>query len=971
VSPDEYLRQRLEHHLPDEPGKPELIALLLPLLAMGTRQSAATWVGLREEVAQAVVLAVKDDAERHWRIAWEGSLERANQILAIGEARGNLAVQALGTMAKADAIKMDKARWREAWVMLDHAAELYLHSGLSAVDRAIGWARTRIGRVFMAPELGETEVAYTETEKARFILEQYGEKRRLISLHINWARAYDIQMEVTKAFAHYERALEIAIDLGKEGEDILPTIYHNMGIALDGMGQTQKAISYLYKSLDLVNAKADQYSESFRAIRELTLGSLYRYLGAYGRALRLAYKAEPILEKTHPRQWAASLRLLMRCHLDLRRYADARLYGQKLLEYGSHYPRDLAFTHRFLAQVEIGAGNFLQAQSHLQYASTLLSDSEFGQLLALIRIEEGWLALKQEQFEQVLDICKSIKNLRNNQPTGTYDVETLLIEGEAYWALQDIDSSEKTARHALHMARRLRRMPYQYRAYLLLGKIAEAKKHYQKAERYFQAALATTTRVHQSAGHTLHADVSEAYHLAFHALMQLQLKQGKIQQAFATLEFQKNHLFLAYLHERERLQWSHSPETTPILEELAQLRAEYHQWLRQQEHDERMVGSAHIGNVEQRIRRLTEYLYLSVAKTGKVKTEVPTLQELQQALPEGAVLIAYYDDGTTLWCFIIDSTDIQAHPIGIAHRTLMETIEHLYENHQTTLQNNFPNDALSRIQAKKARQRYTELGTYLLTPIQSRLSYIKRLYVVPYGILHRLPFNLLRVDGQYLIEYCEIVTLPTSALLNRRTEPSAIQNQERRWIGYSHNGRLPNAIQEVRQLHAQWGGDLFLDQAAKTGTLNGNVCQVLHLSTHAVHRVDHYFDLSYLAMADADILEDDVLQMNLHHDLVTLSACETGVMKISPGEDLIGLGRAFLYAGVGAIVSSLWQVREEISLEMMNIFYRRLFAGDSKSAALREAQLEVLKRYSLMHPVYWGAFQLVGNENPLFTGEPI
>ncbi|SJZ39560.1 Tetratricopeptide repeat-containing protein [Trichlorobacter thiogenes] len=94
-------------------------------------------------------------------------------------------------------------------------------------------------------------------------------------------------------------------------------------------------------------------------------------------------------------------------------------------------------------------------------------------------------------------------------------------------------------------------------------------------------------------------------------------------------------------------------------------------------------------------------------------------------------------------------------------------------------------------------------------------------------------------------------------------------------------------------------------------------------------------------------------------DLVTLSACETGVGDIKAGEGVFGLKRAFILAGAKTVVLSLWSVPSRETTELMTEFYRLMAAGTPKAAALRQAQRTMLKKYP--HPFYWGAFQLVGS----------
>ena len=105
---------------------------------------------------------------------------------------------------------------------------------------------------------------------------------------------------------------------------------------------------------------------------------------------------------------------------------------------------------------------------------------------------------------------------------------------------------------------------------------------------------------------------------------------------------------------------------------------------------------------------------------------------------------------------------------------------------------------------------------------------------------------------------------------------------------------------------------------------------------------------------------DKIYSLNLDAELVTLSACETGLSEIANGDDLVGLTRGFLYAGSSSIVASLWKVDDLATGELMTCFYSELNKAN-KREALRTAQLETKKKYA--HPYYWASFQLTGNAN--------
>jgi CHAT domain-containing protein len=99
--------------------------------------------------------------------------------------------------------------------------------------------------------------------------------------------------------------------------------------------------------------------------------------------------------------------------------------------------------------------------------------------------------------------------------------------------------------------------------------------------------------------------------------------------------------------------------------------------------------------------------------------------------------------------------------------------------------------------------------------------------------------------------------------------------------------------------------------------------------------------------------------------LVVLSACETGVGKVSNGEGVYGLRRALVIAGAESLVMSLWQVDDLATRDLMMRFYKKLEGGQGRSEALRAAQLETLAKPAQRHPFYWAAFQPTGDSSPI------
>jgi CHAT domain-containing protein len=134
----------------------------------------------------------------------------------------------------------------------------------------------------------------------------------------------------------------------------------------------------------------------------------------------------------------------------------------------------------------------------------------------------------------------------------------------------------------------------------------------------------------------------------------------------------------------------------------------------------------------------------------------------------------------------------------------------------------------------------------------------------------------------------------------------------------------------------------------------------LHLASHGYFRRDNPM-FSFLKLSDSNLNFYSLLDLKLNAEMVTLSACHTGVNRVFPGDELHGLMRGFLHAGAPSLVASLWATSDASTAELMKEMYSGISAGASKRAALRSAQLAVKDEYG--HPYYWAPFILMGNPN--------
>jgi CHAT domain-containing protein len=264
--------------------------------------------------------------------------------------------------------------------------------------------------------------------------------------------------------------------------------------------------------------------------------------------------------------------------------------------------------------------------------------------------------------------------------------------------------------------------------------------------------------------------------------------------------------------------------------------------------------------------------------------------------------------------------------------------------------------------ALRCRAHLQALYTLAWQPIAGHVAGCERIVIVPHRSLHYVPFAALH-DGQAsLLDRHEISLAPSLALWwagrNARLPPL------RRVTALGIGGEaLPHVAREVRAVAAafaaQAGGSarVLLDSDATQPALREALAgaDVLHLACHGQFRADSPF-FSALHLADGALTVRDAADLPLQAQLVTLSACETGLSKVAPGDELLGLLRGFLLAGAPRVLSTYWTVDDASTAQLMTHFYAGVLAGDRPAAALRTAQRMLARDQP--HPYHWAAFAL-------------
>ena len=375
-----------------------------------------------------------------------------------------------------------------------------------------------------------------------------------------------------------------------------------------------------------------------------------------------------------------------------------------------------------------------------------------------------------------------------------------------------------------------------------------------------------------------------------------------------------------------------------------------------------------------------------------------TLSEVKATLDEDTVLLEYALGQSASYLFVVTREGFRAHRLPPAQEIGKE-VEQLRRTTASPERRLLGQFALSS----------HRLYHLLLLPAASVLEHHATIIIVADGNLHLLPFETLapapaleREDISrlsFLLRTHTVSYIPSASVLPRLhldkakgddgkpttsslvafADPLGQANARLEVAAASLLGLasslpgLPESRREVQGIAKLFalpdvslfiGADATEDNAKLEGVLSR--ARRVHFATHAFLS-EVRPELSGLVLARSpSSAEDGLLQvyeifnLDLDAELVVLSSCQSGLGKRIEGEGLVGLARAFLYAGTSSLVASLWAVNDASTADLMIEFYRRLNQENDRAEALRAAKLYVLADPERAHPFHWAPFVLIG-----------
>ncbi|MBL7793548.1 MAG: CHAT domain-containing protein [Saprospiraceae bacterium] len=271
-----------------------------------------------------------------------------------------------------------------------------------------------------------------------------------------------------------------------------------------------------------------------------------------------------------------------------------------------------------------------------------------------------------------------------------------------------------------------------------------------------------------------------------------------------------------------------------------------------------------------------------------------------------------------------------------------------------------------------AHQVYQKVLNPLITHFEGDF---RNLLVIPDAWLSFMPFEALLIAPATSNSWSEAPFLFKKYVVHYAFSLAVMESQRRLISGAAFNllQLAPRFQQKQRGLpplmagkaETPRGSRLLLDEFANWENLSKQAPEyrIVHLSTHA--GVDSTGGLPRVELFDRTIYLPDIYALNLHADLVVLSACQTALGQFEQGEGIMSLSRAFAFAGAKGLVASLWTINEAATAKILRHMYEHLAAGAPKPLSLHQAKLNYLNDPTVpafqKSPYYWAALIYVGD----------
>ncbi len=950
---------------PNPPTREDLIS---GLLAQSTSAERHAYLDShpaalsREFVA---VLKTRADQREHQdpQVTW-----RISEVAAqIADMLDDDVARAIATIIQANTLRL-LGQDQEAVTLYEQAARLYRASG-----DELAAALAQVGKIEALTYLGRYDEALQLAEFIGSVCDAHNERLARAKLDMNVGVLYARLNRHDAALAHYEAARATFAALGD-----------TIRVAMLDANRAN-----ILTDLDDFRTAAELYLSAYRAFEEAGMASaaaqvdqciayLLSAQGRFGAALHLLDRARQVFSQTQQPVAVADI--------DLDRsevYLQLNLLDEAWTACERAEPVFRRQNHWFevgrillnRALVHIGQGRLAESAPLLAEAARTFHDEGNAVWEALTRLNQAIYFLQIGRPAEALPLAEEAGRLFSERGLGTRRCLALAIAGDAHQALGDWSQAEASYRSALATVQGLDAPWLTHRCHDGVGRVYQKQNDRPAAYRAFSQAVENLEQVHAGLGIESHRIAFLQDKLApYEDLVLLCLEQQtpeRVAEAFGYAERAKSRALVDLLaqnlgrcvHPRDQAGQKLAAELDRVREEL-----NWH-YNRIQGNDPGLApqSPAMITKAWQEIRRLERQAnelthemqvryadYLSLRQVPSV-----SLQAIRECLPPDGLLIEFFVARGMTLAFALSRDNLRV------YQNLMDNaqVRHWLDAFRFQINKfRYGHEYIQRHQAalRTGTNRCLKaLYDGLLAPLHHELDG-RPLVIVPHGLLHYIPFHALYDGQRYMLEQHTIYSAPSAGVLQLCSQKQPNGGGYALLLGVA-DPAIPYVIAEVEGIgrlvdHAV----LFTGNQATLDRLRTHApaSRLIHIASHALFRGDNPL-FSTLRLADGWLNVNDVYELNLNARLVTLSGCETGVGQVANGDELIGLSRAFFYAGAPSLVVSLWTVSDESTAVLMQRFYAMLQSGQCVAESLRRAHLDTMAQFD--HPYHWASFAATGD----------
>jgi CHAT domain-containing protein/Tfp pilus assembly protein PilF len=658
----------------------------------------------------------------------------------------------------------------------------------------------------------------------------------------------------------------------------------------------------------------------------------------------------------------------------------------------------------YLAQAETGLRNYQKAieytENGLKIAKNLgLGKSHMGRLYFWL----GYNHLILKKYNDAITNFKKAIGYLKRSDVNKYIQDCYLSLGKAYLTINNREKAKDSFRLALSSAEAALKTEVLWVAHGGLGKIAEEEKNLHTAfEHYSKAVLVIESLRGKITDPVLKGIFFENKIQIYEWIIDVLHKMKRYDEAFFYLERVKARIMLDMLAEKAFS--SKNIEENGLLQKERDLRNKIDALSRGINiflEDQTQKSNITEEKVTE-LKRLKAEHHSIIKRIEKLNPELVSLltitpmkaKEIQALLNQDTAILEYFLGPNRSYIFVITRHRVLCEALQISNLKLFNEIQFFRSRAIEGL-------SLNRLDKRDYEKPLVDLYNELIRPIESEISGKKKLIIVPHGMLHYLPFQALLSTGgdnpYYLIESFAIAYLPSASILKYVKVKNKGNREHLFAVGNPSTNLtpLPGAEKEVLEISTLFEKNLVLTREKATESMVKSQSphyDMIIFSTHGEMINDDPLqsNLRFASSAEDDgkLTVDEIFDMEITANLVTLSACETALVqgeagKFPQGDDLVGLSRAFIHAGAPSVLASLWKVSDDSTIQLMRKFYQNL-QSMPKAEALRKAQLDLMKsriRFTVergvgitqsvdynpgidincSHPFFWAPFILVGD----------